>query len=117
MRTNWQGKNPWFALGPIIPNAIIIAVVLGVYFFLASNYLFPDWISIIYWTAKVIVGFEIIRASARSLAAPILTLAAGLLLLFMMQVYNINLVTMSDAWQLLIMAGVGFVIAILVRLV
>ena len=116
IKMNLEKNRSWFAVTPIISNVIFIAVIVGIYFYLASNGLFPEWIHVIYWVVKAIIAFEIIRASARSLVAPLLTLIAGLSLLFALQVYYINFVTRSDAWHLIMMAVVGFVITLLVKL-
>ena len=114
---NLNHDKSWFAFTPIISNLIVIAVVLAIYYFFVINTLFPAWANIIYWAVKIVIAFEIIIASARSLIVPILSLLAGLLLMFLFQVHNLSFVSTADAWQLVIMGGIGFVITILVRLI
>lgn len=113
---NLYKDKTWFSVTPIIPNIIVIAIALGIYYFLISHYLFPEWLNVIFWVVKIIIAFEIIRASARSLVAPLLALSIGLLLLFAIQVYYLSAISSSDAWQLIMMSGVGFIITVLVKL-
>jgi hypothetical protein len=114
---NLDHNKSWFAFTPIISNIVIIAVTLAIYYVFVISELFPDWANVIYWVVKIIIAFQIIIASARSLIAPALSLLAGWSLMFMLQVYNLSFVSTADAWQLIIVSGIGFVITILVRLI
>jgi hypothetical protein len=105
-----------FAIGPIIPHLIIIAIVWGIYYYIVINNYFPEWPDYIYWGTKIIIGFEILAASARSLWGPILGVIAGVVLLFTIQVYDISLITTTDAWQIIAASLVGFLVTIIIKL-
>lgn len=113
---NLDRDKSWFLFVPIIPNIVIITIAVGIYYLIATNNLFVDWLNVIFWIVKIIIAFEIITGSARSLLAPILAFISGLLLMYILQVYNMDFISISDAKQLLAMSGVGFVITLLVRL-
>lgn len=110
-----KNHNNLFSIKPILYHIFLIALLIGVYYFLSINDLFPQWIDYLYYGGKALIALIIILASARSGLMPILALSIGLLLLFLSQVYNINLVSYSDSWQILFMAFIGLVITILVK--
>lgn len=108
-------RQSWFSITAIIPHIILIALALGGYYYLAVNDLFSEWIKYIYYAVKIFVAIEIILAAGRSLLGPLLALIAGLLFLYASQVYYYTFISMADAWQLIIVAMVGFGITVLVR--
>lgn len=99
----------------ILPNIIYIALFIGAYYLITTRNLFPDWITYIYWGTKVVVAYNIIAASARSLFAPFFALSAGLLCLFTSTVYQITLISSQDAWQVIVVAGIGALVAFLLK--
>lgn len=105
-----------FSLYAILPNLFVIIITIGAYLVLLNNDIMPDKQIFFYWTMKVIVGFNILAASARSFVAPSLALIAGIAGLFTSMHYDITLITSANSWQLIILAGVGFVITISSRL-
>ena len=109
-------RNGLFAFSPLIPHFIIIAIVVIVYYFLTKYGLFPAWIHTIYYAVKIIIALEILAASAQTLLAPIITLIMGSLLIYGVQVYNIEILTYSDGWQLIIVALIGSLITIIRKL-
>lgn len=104
-----------FSIKSIVPHLILIAIIIGCYYFLYSSNLFLGWIDYAYYGGKALIALIIILASARSGMMPIVALIGGLLILFISQVYDITLTSPADAWELLIMALVGLVITILVK--
>ena len=94
---------------------MLIAIIMGTYYFLSNQDLFPQWIDYIYYSGKALIAFIIILASARSGMMPILALIGGLLILFTCQLYDISILSSTDAWELLIMAFIGLVITILIK--
>ncbi len=104
-----------FSIKSILPHIILIALIIGGYYYLATNDLFPQWIDYIYYGGKGLIALIIILASARSGMMPILALIIGLLILFTSQVYNITLISATDAWELLTMAFIGLIITILTK--
>lgn len=113
-----EGK-PLFGILCIIPNVIAIAVFIGAYYyFIYSQQLFPDYTSYIYWTMKILVGYNIIAASARSFVAPILTIGCAVLCLFTSEYYAITLVaiTSAEAYQLILIGVIGLLITIMLKL-
>ena len=99
----------------ILPHCLLIAIAVGGYYFLATHYLFSNWINAIYIGVKIFVGLQIILGSARCATMPILTLLIGLVLLFVSEVENIALISHSDTWQLILASFVGLIITLLVR--
>lgn len=105
-----------FAIMPLISPLLIIAIALGAYYYIMTNSLFPEWIDTIYWAVKIVVGFEILAAAARTFWGPILALISGFALLYATKVYDISLATSADGWQLITVALVGFLVTIIVKL-
>ncbi len=105
-----------FALTPIIVDILIIAALLAGYHYIMTRGLFPEWLTYIYWTMKVVVAFEVLAASARSMLAPLLGLIAGVGILYAIQVYDFSLFTTPDAWQLIVVSLIGFLVTIVVKL-
>lgn len=94
---------------------MLIAIIIGTYYFLSTQDLFPQWIDYIYYGGKALIAFIIILASARSGIMPVLALISGLLILFTCQLYDISIISSVDAWELLTMAFIGLVITILIK--
>lgn len=106
-----------FALTPLISPLLIMAVVLGLYYYLILvKDFFPDWQVYIYWGVKVILAFEILAISARTLWGPILALAVGIGLLLAEKTMALSYVTPADSYQLIAVAVVGFLVTIIVKL-
>jgi hypothetical protein len=104
-----------FSLSSIFLHLILIAIIIGTYYYLSTNYLFPLWIDYIYYGGKILIALLIILASTRSALMPVITLASGLLILFLIQDYNIILISSVDAWQLIVMSVIGLFMTILVK--
>jgi len=111
-----NNKNHLFALGPIIPHLIIIALVVAGYTYIVKNEILPDWSTFMYYSMKVFIAFELILASARSFLAPTLGIVAALGLLFIDDVYQISFITPADGWQILTISVVGLLISALMKL-
>ncbi len=110
-------QNELFSVKSVVPHIIFIIAIIGTYYFLSSRDLFPQWIDYIYYGGKALIALIIILASARSAVMPILSLLSGLLILFLGQIYDYDIVIVSpaDAWQLLVIAFIGLIITILVK--
>jgi hypothetical protein len=104
-----------FAFTPIIPQLIIIAIVIGAYYYINAKGYFPLWITYIYYAAKVIVALEIIIMGAKSLVGPLLVIALGALNLYWLQVDGFEIVSPDDSWQLIVMGAIAFVLTFIVR--
>ncbi len=104
-----------FSIKTILPHITLIALIIGGYYYLSTNDLFPQWIDYLYYGGKAFIALIIILGSARSGMMPILALIAGLLILFTSQMYNITLTSPTDVWELLVMAFLGLIITILVK--
>ncbi len=104
-----------FALTPVIPQILIIAIVFGLFrYFQLSDY-FSQWMTYIYYGVKVIIALEIIIAGAKSLFVPILAIVLGALNLYYMQAKNLTYISMNDSRQLIIIGAIAFVITFIVR--
>jgi len=108
-------KN-WFAISRLFPYLFYISLALGIYFYIKSYDLLQDWFTYIYYAIKLFVGLEIILGSAISLVMPLLAIAASLGMMYANNQYELYLLTDTEAWQLLITAGVGAVITLMVKL-
>ncbi|MCC2666993.1 MAG: hypothetical protein K0R24_285 [Gammaproteobacteria bacterium] len=104
-----------FSLTSILSHIILIAIIIGTYYYLSTHHLFPMWIDYIYSGGKIVIAVLIILASARSALMPVITLTLGLLILFTIQDYTIPLISSVDAWQLIVMSVIGLFITILVK--
>lgn len=110
-----KNHNNLFSLKAIIPHIVLIAIIIGVYYFLTSNDLFPQWIDYIYYGGKTAIALIFILGSARSGMMPVIALIAGLAVIFSSQMYGVILTSPADAWEILIMAFIGLIITILVK--
>jgi len=111
----YKTNGQLFSFFSILPHIILIAMIIGGYYYLSLNSLFPTWIDYIYNGGKILIAFLIILASARSALMPVITLISGLLILFTIQMYNITLVSSVDGSELVILSFVGLIITMLVK--
>jgi hypothetical protein len=108
-------KKSLFSLGPILGNVIVCGLVIAAYFYITSHYLFAEWPLTVFWGSRVLIAFNILSASARSLLAPVLTVLASIGVYFSVTHYHIDLLTITDAKQLGLMAVMGFIVTFLLR--
>lgn len=105
-------KNGLFSIRPIISPTILIACAIAGYYYIDTHYLFIDHLFTIYVVMKLFVALLIIIGSARSLLMPFLTFLVGITLLVLIQSHGITLISSVSAWQLIVVAAVGFVISL-----
>jgi hypothetical protein len=103
-------KKTTFFLLPILPHLLIIAVCIGLYYAMINFYLFFEWGIYIYYAIKLVVGFEILSAGARSYLVPVGALLLGLAVLFTNCIYLTTLMNTDTAWELSIVAFVGILL-------
>lgn len=111
-----SSSNRLFDVLPLIPRLLIIAIALGIYYFISTRYLFNEWETYIYYGVRIIIAYQILRGSAQTLLAPILTLVIALTLLTTDSTYHINGITTNDMWQLAIVGILGFFVTIFAKL-
>ncbi len=104
-----------FSIFSIIPQIIIIAIVIGAYYYIVVNEYFPLWLNTIYWAVKIIIALEMIIAAARSLILSFVAIAFAGVVLYLAQKGETLFISVNDAWQLLIIGAVGLVITFIVR--
>lgn len=104
-----------FSIKTVLPHLILIALIIGSYYYLTSHDLFSQWIDYFYYGGKALIAFIFILGAARSAMMPVLALTAGLGILFTSQMYDIALTSSTDVWEILIMAFIGLIITILVK--
>jgi hypothetical protein len=97
----------------IFPNLIIIAAALGAYYYVTEHNLYSEYNTYMFWGMKILVGFNIIAASARTFIASFLALGAGAGFLVAAKYYHMLIIPMSEAWQIIVVAVVGLVIKLL----
>lgn len=105
-----------FNFTSIIPHLIVTAIVIGIYYYITKNGYFPEWSDYIYWGVKIIIGFQVLAAAARSLWGPIIGILSGLGILFSIPMYNISFASPADAWQLIIVSIVGVLVTVIVKM-
>ena len=115
-----EGKQ-YFAISTILLNLIAIVVLGGVYYFIVTHELFPSYQNYIYWTINVLISYNIIIASTRSLWAPLLSTAVGALGIYSHSSSSMLLdilrpLTDAQCWQLAILGVVGLLICFALRL-
>lgn len=111
-----MGGRSLFSIGPILLNLIVIAILVGAYYYILNNFLFIDYLNYIYWTINVLITYNIIAASARSFLAPILAILVALGSVVTTNMYGISFLSNAEFWQLLIVGGIGFFITIMLKL-
>ncbi len=111
-----RSRTHSFAITPLILRVIFIAIVLAGYYYILNKGYFPEWIDYIYIGVKIIIAYQVIVGASQTLLIPLLALAIGLVNLFTIQIYHITLISPADAWQLIIAAVIGFIIAIIIKL-
>ncbi len=109
-------KRPgYFSIAGAIRHLLIIAIVLGIYYFIRINDYFPLWSNTIYYAVRIIIALEIIIAAAYSLFVPLLALVLGALSLYYLQIIGTSIISFSDAWQLIIIGAIGVVLTFIVK--
>ena len=108
-------KKSLFALLPVLPQVIIIAVCVGLYYAMIYFYLFFEWGIYIYYALKLVIAFELISSSFRSLLLPLAALCLGLSVLFTNCIYLNTLMNADTAWQLNTVALAGILITIFIQ--
>ena len=101
----------WYTFTPMMPNAIRIATVLVIYYYLFLHHLFPLWLDKMFLWVKIYIAVEMLLGAVRSLMMPMLMSSLGLLFLFVIPLYQITILSIIDAWQLIIAASLSFLIA------
>ncbi|MES2217456.1 MAG: hypothetical protein V4501_03495 [Pseudomonadota bacterium] len=109
--TSFQERKPLFAILPILLNVIVIAILVGAYYFITHSNLFPEYQTYIYWTVNVLVSYNILAASARSFVAPIITILIASFILITIYSFNGAYLSVNEDWQLLGVGVVGLLIS------
>lgn len=104
-----------YAITPIFLPLVLIAIAIGVYYFLVTHDFFPLWISYIYIALKIFIVLEVILGSSKTIIMPLVTVIIGLLLIFASQVYSITFITNAETMQIIYLGIFGFVISLLVK--
>jgi hypothetical protein len=108
-------KFSLFAVLPILPQLLIIALSLGVYYAMIHYYLFFPWGIYLYYALKMIIAYAILSAAFRSLIVPLGSLLLGLAALFTNNLYINMLMSTDSAWALVALGLVGLLISLFVR--
>jgi hypothetical protein len=110
-------RRPYLTLLPVIPNLLVIAACLGLYYVMVNYYLFFQWGIFIYYAIKLIIAYQILAASKKSIIVPLGALFIGLTpLIYAGNIYINTAMTTHTAWQLTIVGLIGLLISILVRI-
>jgi len=111
-----NNQHGLFAIIPIIPQIIIIAIVIACYYYISTTDYFVVWLTNIYYAVKAIVAIEILIGAGKSLTLPILAILFGMLNLYFIQVDH-AFVTLSanNSWHLIMIGGIGIVLTFIVR--
>jgi hypothetical protein len=114
-----DGKH-YFAITPILINLIAVAVLIAAYCYIISAHILPAYQNYIYWAVNILVSYNILAASARSLIAPILSIIVGSLGIFAnsstTSIAFLSALTSAQCWQLAILGIVGLLITFALRL-
>lgn len=104
-----------FAILPVLPQLVIIALCIGVYY--AMPYFPFQWGIYIYFGVRIIAAFAILSAAIRSLTVPLAALTVGLIVLFTTNIAVSSLMSPDTAWQLIIVAIIGILITGFMRFI
>jgi hypothetical protein len=113
---NSHEEKSWLNIIPILPNIIFVAILITAYWYISTHYLFADYINIIYWVVNVLVTYNLIAASARSILAPLLGFAAALLTEVYGKKYGVDILSQAEFWQLVVTSAIGVIIAFILKL-
>ena len=105
-----------FSIVPLITPILICAVVIGIYLVIMAENLFPDFQLYLYYAVKIIIAFEVLAASARTLWGPVLAMLIGGGIYYAEQTMDLPMVAAMDGMQLMIVAGIGFLVTLIVKL-
>ena len=103
-----------FAIKPLFSRVLVIAVVVALFYGIIREGFFPLWTTYIEWGVRVIIAYEILIGSCRTLLAPLLAgvAGAGMYIFCEGSQYSYLLVSTASAWQLMITAVIGALITI-----
>lgn len=105
-------RKDYLAVLAILPNLIFVIVIVAAYWYMYTHYLFSDYINYIYWAVNILVTYNIIAASARSIIAPVITLIVAAVVFF---APTILVLTMPEFYQLLVVGIVGLLVFIVLK--
>lgn len=108
-------KKSSFLLPSVLPQLLIIAVCIGIYYAMIYFYLFFEWGIYIYYAIKLVIAFEILSAAVKSVFVPLAALILALAVLFTNCNFLNTLMNTDTAWQLSAVALAGILIAALVE--
>ncbi len=104
-------------IGSILINIIAIAALVGIYYYILAHDMYEDKQNYIYWTINVLISYNILIASTRSLWAPLLSVLAGVFGIFAVgSPHAITFLTNAQCWQLAILGIIGLLITFSLRL-
>lgn len=107
-------NGPLFDFFPIIHRIIIVAIIVYAYYWIVSNYIFLDWLQYIDYGVKIIIIYEILAGSMRTMLAPVLGLLCGLAMLVAADGYGYSnlFISSTNGWGLIIVSILGSLITI-----
>jgi hypothetical protein len=110
----------YFDIMPILLNIIAAVVLGGIYYYTVKNNLFPAYQNYIYWTVNIIISYNILAASARSLWAPLISVIIGGAGIFFANsstvIPFISSLTPAQCWQFAALGVAGLLITFALRL-
>jgi hypothetical protein len=119
-KTAADDEKHYFAIMPILLNIIAVVVLGGFYYFIVKNELFPAYLNYIYWTINIIISYNILAASARSLWAPLISVLLGGAGIFFANsstvIPLVSALTAAQCWQLAALGVAGLLITFALRL-
>lgn len=105
-----------FSIKSSMPQLIIIAIVVALYYSIETKGYFPQWKTYLYYGAKTIIALEILLAGGKSLVVPLLAMGFGAIVLYLVQIYDISWFSADNAWQLIVIGAIAFFLTFIVRL-
>lgn len=106
-----QRKKSSFLL--VLPHLIFIVALIGGYYYIWQHNFFYNYLAPIYLGVKIIIACDILIASVATILMPILTLAAGIGIMYLTKDFTFSI--HSSDWQLIIMSIIGLFIRFLAR--
>jgi hypothetical protein len=114
-------SRPYFAIIPILLNVIAIVVLAGVYVYMTNHYILTAYATYLYWTVNVLISYNILVSSVRSIVLPLIALAAGGLGVYGYTyagatIPALSFLSFAQCWQLAILGVIGLLICFTIRL-
>lgn len=110
-------KKSVLNISSILINVIAVAALIGIYYYVVTYNVYEEKQTYIYWIINVLISYNILVASTRSVWAPLLSVLGGVFGIYELgSPHAISFLTSAECWQLAILGVIGLLITFSLRL-